>query len=756
MNNHLTTTWGDDSQRIREKDFDPNAVATRESLFALGNGFLGVRGDFEEGYPATVTGSIPGTYLNGFYLRRPIEYGESAPGFPRQGDYMPSILNARALDIVINGQALNDGKIVHHQRVLDMEQGHSRRETHWRMPSGAKLAIIVQSLIPMEHDALLAQHIELKALNQSIDIQCSAWLKPTPRSRHNDDDPRLSNEADNGLQWLRQWRTANFLAAQQGTGDKNISCLSSIHWPHGLASKPIACEEGIGQRIEHRLLPGRSVVIHRYSLYGDDPTAMATQLAAVEQQGFSETLRRQTLRWRNYWAENSITIDSQPALEQGLRFNQFHLRQSCRRDGHGSIAAKGLSGPGYDGHYFWDAEIYALPFFLFSEPALAKAMLRYRISKLDEARQRAREMSHPRGALYPWRTIGGGESSAYFPAGAAQYHINADIAYALWLYSQMSGDTHLIMNEAAPMLFETARIWLDLGHFNPQREGQFTIHEVTGPDEYTALVDNNYYTNLLAAHHLQLATDIAGQLLQEQPQRWLELSCELNLGQDEISQWRKAAEQMYLPQDQARDLSLQDDAFMQRPTWDKQRFPWDETPLLLKHHPMVLYRHQILKQADVLMAHYLLPRHSSHQRKANDYHYYEPLTTHDSSLSPLVHSVLAAWLGHHDQALDYFHMAVRTDLDDLHDNTHHGVHIASMAGSLACIHKGFAGIDMDDDELCINPILPSGWTAYRFHLHFRGRLLDITVNQQCRVDLLRGQPLTIKLKGETLKLEKSG
>ena len=376
-------------------------------------------------------------------------------------------------------------------------------------------------------------------------------------------------------------------------------------------------------------------------------------------------------------------------------------------------------------------------------------------------------------------------------------------------YARDSGDEDFVLDEAAEMLLETARIWLDLGHFNPLLDNQFTIHEVTGPDEYTAMVDNNYYTNLLAARHLAYAAHIAARLAQHRPQRWQELAAALELDDAEVARWRRAAARMYLPHDAQRDLSWQDDRFAQRPPWDYRRHPADETPMLLKHHPLVLYRHQILKQADVLMAHYLCPEHSSRQRKYNDFRFYEPLTTHDSSLSPCVHSIIAAWCGAEDKALAYLHMAVRSDLDDLHGNSNHGLHIASMAGSLACLFHGFAGLhcrhrdpaagelaagDLTDDDLAngnlgtagpghhspvnadtadshpsagnaatpagveLAPRLPPEWPAYTLRFSHHGSLLELHVQRAAngaidtRVSLLDGPPVPVRVHGKPYTL----
>lgn len=793
-----TRSFGADPWYLHEDRFDTRASTTRESLFALGNGLLGIRGDFEEGYPQGVA-SITGTYWNGLYVRRPIHYGESAPGFPQQADFMPAVLDGRRLQLTVNGQALNSGQISKHQRWLQFGPGHSRRHTEWKLADGSALAVTVESWVSQSEAGLLAQRMQLRALNGPLQIQLHALLCPSQLDLAHGDDPRISAGAQDQLHWHGAWQDAEaglFGASQRAvnadlsavvalslypvaTGQLGESASHRGEWQHEAAEQLV----GLGQDLQ--LATGQAVILERLVLYRADVPGQTPQdqiraqlrqhILSLRAEGYERLQRAHRAQWAEFWQHSDFALPDQPALEQGLRFNLFQLRQSCVRPEANqansaasaastlaaNIGAKGLSGPGYDGHYFWDSEIYVLPLFSLVEPDRARALLRYRISKLDRARQRAREMSHPRGALFPWRTISGDECSAFFPAGTAQYHINADIAYALWRYARDRGDWDFVRREAAETLLETARIWLDLGHFNPAQGGQFTIHEVTGPDEYSAMVDNNFYTNALAARHLQFAADTATWLAESEPQHWSELVQRLGLSIDEVARWRQAAERIYLPSDPQRDLSWQDDRFAQRPPWDYQRHPADERPMLLKHHPLVLYRHQILKQADVLMAHFLCPEHSSLQRKANDYAYYEPLTTHDSSLSPCVHSIIASWIGQPQAALDYLWQTVRSDLDDLHHNSSHGLHIAAMAGSLACLYQGFAGLQLLHgthpvaqtpfnvggamDCLRLSPTLPPGWSGYRLRFHQGEALFELEVRPsaesqpECQLRLLTGQ-----------------
>ena len=457
-----------------------------------------------------------------------------------------------------------------------------------------------------------------------------------------------------------------------------------------------------------------------------------------------------------FWASADIELEGDDALQQSLRYGAFQLLQSTGREGMTSIAAKGLTGPGYEGHLFWDAEVYVLPFFLHTQPEVARSMLQHRIRGLDAARRRARELSH-RGALYPWRTIDGDEASAYFPAGTAQIHINADIAYALERYLEATGDDTLLWQGGAAMLFETARFWLSRGAFTPRRGGRFCLHAVTGPDEYTALVDNNLYTNLMARGHLRFAARTAEALERAAPGRFAELAGELELDADEVARWRQAAERMELPYDRELGVHPQDDGFLDKEPWWPETIPPEKRPLLLHYHPLDIYRRQVLKQADVVLAMVLREEHFGRAEARRNFAYYEPLTTHDSSLSPCMHGILAARLGQVDKAYDYFGRTARMDLDDVNRNVKDGVHTAAMGGTYLAVLAGFAGMRVAEEGLAFVPRLPPAWRRLRFRVAFRGRTLEVTIEpERTHYRLLAGEAMTVRHRLEAIELGSGG
>ncbi len=470
----------------------------------------------------------------------------------------------------------------------------------------------------------------------------------------------------------------------------------------------------------------------------------AEALAAARDAGFDALAAEQKRFLDDFWAEADIVLDGDPALQQGIRFNLFHLLQSVGRDGKTNIAAKGLTGEGYEGHYFWDTEIYIFPVFLYTRPEIARKLLEFRYALLPHARARARQMGHASGALYPWRTIAGEECSAYFPAGSAQYHINADIAYAIKLYDEVSGDPTFLREAGAEIVMDTARIWLGLGRFVDRLGGRFGIYEVTGPDEYTACVNNNYYTNAMAQMHLAFAADVAERLRRDHPADFARIVAAIGLGPDEPAAWRAAAEAMYLPVDEVLGIHPQDDSFLEKPAWDIAQTPAENFPLLLHYHPLVIYRHRVLKQADVVLALLLLGDRFTLEEKKRDYDYYEPLTTHDSSLSSCIYSILASEIGYHDQAYAFFMETARMDLDNKHGNTPYGAHLAAMAGAWLSLVYGFAGLRAFNGTLRFAPYLPGHWSHYRFMVRAQGRQLEINVDGSGVTYRLRsGEALTV-------------
>ena len=458
------------------------------------------------------------------------------------------------------------------------------------------------------------------------------------------------------------------------------------------------------------------------------------------------------------WNQADVVIEGDDALLQGMRFNRFHILQSASRDGKNGMGAKGLSGEGYEGHYFWDTEMYVMPALIYTNADLAKSLLGYRYRTLDEARDRARVLGHEKGALYPWRTINGQEASTYFPLGTAQYHINADIAYAFKLYLDVTGDMEFLKDQAAEVLVETARVWADVGCFAESRGGKYCICAVTGPDEYNAIVDNNFYTNLMARENIRDAGWALDTLRAMDEAAWEALVAKLGVKEEERALWNRIVENMYFPYDEGRKVYPLDDGFMMRKPWDESKIPPEKRHLLYEnYHPLFIFRQRMSKQADAILGMVLHSNYFTEEELRRNYDFYQEVTLHHSSLSTCIFGILACRIGYEEEAYTYFAQSARMDLDDYHDNFYAGIHAANMAGTWQAVVFGFAGLRVNRGFLELHPILPEKMKGYEFRFMYRGRLLHVRTGREgTRVTLLSGDGVVLWLGDTRHQLLKEG
>jgi len=517
--------------------------------------------------------------------------------------------------------------------------------------------------------------------------------------------------------------------------------------------------------------PGSTIRLTKYMVYHTSKTATANEvgrraewtLDRVMRQGFSQLLREQEQYLDAFWRRSDVQVSnvrtertrlSTVEVQQAIRVNLFHILQASARAEDNGVAAKGLTGQAYEGHYFWDTEIYLLPFLIYTSPQIAKNLLRLRYGMLDRARLRARELSQ-KGALFPWRTISGEEASAYYEAGTAQYHINADIMYGLRKYVNATGDEEFLWEYGAEMLVETARLWQDLGSFSPRKEGKFCINGVTGPDEYKTVVNNNTYTNLMARENLRYAVETVEALQFKKPEAFQALIQKTGLKLSEVEEWKRAAENMYIPFDAG--IYPQDDSFLDREPWDFKNTPAEKYPLLLFYHPLNIYRHQVIKQADVILAMFLLGHEFSLEEKKRNFEFYDPLTTGDSSLSSCIEAIVALEVGEVDKAVEYMRAALLMDLADVGGNVKDGCHIASMGGTWMALAYGFGGLRDYDGSLCFRPQRPpEDRASLRFPITYRGQVLDVEISPESTTYSLReGEGMVIRHEGEVISLDRA-
>jgi trehalose/maltose hydrolase-like predicted phosphorylase len=766
-NNIVNNPWS-----IIEKTFTIENNYVNETLFSTGNGCIGMRGNFEEGYSGPKGTGLEGIYINGFYESEVIKYGEVAYGYAEKSQSMLNVTNSKIIKLYINDEEFDmlKGEVLDYERRLDFKEGILKRNLIWKSPSGKEVKIYIERLVSLKHKHLAAIHYEVTPLNFNGKLKLISSLDGNVTNLTTENDPRVGSGFQGRVLSIEEKRLDDtFGAIVQKTENTRfaVACAAdhALEVPQGYSIENLEEELKISSVFFINAELNNTIKLDKYIAYTTSRDYEEEEILinaykevkAAKKAGF-EFLKKEQIDFLNdFWYRTDIEIKGDDLLQQGIRFNMFHLLQSVGRDGKTNIAAKGLTGEGYEGHYFWDTEIFMLPFFLYNNPEISRKLLEYRYSTLPKARERARIMSHKRGALYPWRTIDGEECSAYFPAGTAQYHIDADIAFAIKRYMEATEDKEFLIKYGAEVLFETARLWADLGEFIQSKGNKFCINEVTGPDEYTALVNNNCYTNLMARENLEYAHRTALWMKKNAEEDYKTLIDKIELEETELAVWKKAADNMYIPYNEELKIYPQDDSFLDRTPWDFENTPKESHPLLIHYHPLVIYRHQVCKQADLVLAQFLLSNKFDKEQKRRDYDFYEKVTTHDSSLSTCIFSIVASEVGYYDKAYEYFIDTAAMDLTNSHGNTKDGIHAANMAGAWMCLVNGFAGMRAFEDTLSFNPYLPEHWEEYSFKVTYRGRLIEVRVSKEGTIyRLLEGEELVIVQEGIEKLIIKNG
>jgi alpha,alpha-trehalose phosphorylase len=740
---------------LTEVGLDHSTLGVHESVFALANGHIGMRGSLEEGEPVVV----PGTYLNGFFEERPLPYAEAGYGFPEQGQTVVNVTDGKLIRLLVRDSPLdlNYGEIIDHRRTLDLRAGVLRRSTEWRSPGGRTIRVTSTRLVSLTRRSIAAIEYQVEVTDDLGDLYVavqSDLLANESGATTETDDPRAAAA-------LRRPLQAEMAVAKGKRGvlvhrTKQSRLRLAAGMDH-IVETPDSCTEEIEANgdlarytLAARLPQGSSLRLWKFLAYGwssrRSDAAVRDQvegaLATAKLAGWDRLLREQRELLDQHWEEADVEVDGDDELQQAVRVGMFHVLQAGLRGERQPIPAKGLTGPGYDGHTFWDTETYVLPVLTYTAPSAARDALRWRHSTLERARERAHELGM-RGAAFPWRTIRGEECSGYWPAGTAAFHINADIADAVVRYYNATLDDEFDRDFGAELLIETARLWASLGHFDP--EHGFRIDGVTGPDEYTAVVDNNVYTNLMAQRNLREACAA----VKRQP----DVAGRLDVTSEEVDEWGRAAALMAVPYDTQRGVHMQSDGFTHHEEWDFVNTPKEHYPLLLHYPYFEIYRKQVVKQADLVMALHLRGDAFTLEEKIRDFAYYEPRTTRDSSLSATQQAVVAAETGHLDLAFDYWAEAALTDLQNLHHNSGHGLHIASLAGGWTVAVAGFGGMRDHDGQLTFAPRLPQRLNRLKFRVLYRGACLSVAVTRNHAVyQLSEGDTLDIRHHGRQVTI----
>jgi alpha,alpha-trehalose phosphorylase len=738
---------------VRETGLDLSVLAQSESIFALSNGHIGLRANLEEGEPH----GLPGTYLNSFYETRPLPYPEGGYGYPEDGQAVVNVTNGKIIRLLVDDEPFDVryGELRNHERILDFRAGVLRREAEWLSPAGQAIRVHSTRLVSLVHRSVAAILYEVEPLAEATRFVVQSELvanEPLPEAMEK--DPRAG--AGVGAALESEFFSHNehrVVLAHRTAASELLMAAGMDHVIDAEADAAITTEStpDLGRvTIATEVEPGGCLRLVKLLAYGWSsqrslPSVrdqVEAALASAMRSGWDGLAKGQREYLDEFWEGADVEVSGDAELQQAVRFALFHTLQSGARAEQRAIPAKGLTGSGYDGHTFWDTEAFVLPVMTYTAPHAARDALRWRHATLDLARARA-EVLGLDGASFPWRTIRGQECSGYWPAGTAGFHINSGVAAAVIRYVNATGDLEFERDYGLELLVETARLWRSLGHHD--MHGAFRIDGVTGPDEYSAIADNNVYTNLMAQRNLRGAAAA----VERNPDRARELGIDL----EEAASWRDAAEAMLVPYDDELGVHPQAEEFTEHDVWDFAATAEEQYPLMLHFPYFDLYRKQVVKQADLVMALFARGDAFTTEEKARNFAYYEPLTVRDSSLSACIQAVVAAEVGHLDLAFDYFAEAALLDLGDIHHNTRDGVHLASLAGAWLAAVCGFGGMRDHDGSLSFTPRLPRALDRLCFRVSFAGRRLQVEVgHREVSYRLLEGESLELTHHGEAITI----
>jgi alpha,alpha-trehalose phosphorylase len=740
---------------LRETRLDLDRLAHSESVFALANGHLGLRGNLDEGEPF----GAPGTYLNSVFERRPMPYAEVGFGYPESGQTVINVTNGKLFRLLVDDEPFDVryGTVHAHERTLDLRAGTLTREVDWTSPAGQQIRLRTTRLVSFTQRAVAAIEYEVEAVGHEARVVVQSELvaneaEPPPDS----DDPRVAAALDAPLcsELDVVDGTAIALVHRVEESELHVAAAMShlVEGPDDLERHHSTDPDTGRFTVTTRLAPGECLRIVKFLGYGW--SSVRSKNALRDQVTGAITAARHT-RWEglvleqrshldDFWAHADVEVDGDPEVQHAVRFALFHVLQAGARAEDRPIAAKGLTGNGYDGHSFWDTEIFVLPVLILTAPEAAASALRWRHSILPIARERAATLGLE-GAAFPWRTIDGAECSGYWPAGTAAFHVNAAIADAVLRYIDATEDEAFEREFGVELLVETARLWRSLGHHDDQ--GEFRIDGVTGPDEYSALADNNVYTNLMAQRNLRGAIDAVAR----QP----DVADALGVEPAEVGRWEEAADRMRVPFDERLGVHPQADGFTDHEEWDFEATTPDQYPLMSAYPYLDLYRKQVVKQADLVLAMQLCPDAFTDEQIARNFEYYESRTVRDSSLSAGTQAVMAAATGHVELAYDYLAEAALLDLQDRHANTANGLHLAALAASWTALVQGLGGLRTGGGRLHFAPRLPDDLSSLGVNLRYRGRHVHVTIDHATATYELRdGSALDVEHFGEAFVLDR--
>lgn len=723
-----------DEWNIIEQEFDHDKNEISESIFSLGNGYMGQRANFEEEYSGA---SLQGNYIAGVYYPDKTRVGWWKNGYP---EYFAKVLNSTnwiGINIKINDISLDLAKckVKKFERILNMKEGYLQRSFVAVLSNGNQVSVIAKRFISMTRGEIGAIKYSIKPLNFNGKLEITPYLDGDVVNSDSNYDEKFWDETAKEVKPYE-----GFIMLKTKKLDFHICTYMSYELTkNGEILKPnVTLEQGEKYVSNTALIhcnENDEVIIFKYvantsSRYYEVPDLIQTTkdiLRKAEKDGFDILLEEQSLSWKEKWKGSDIVIEGDVSAQQGIRFNIFQLNQTYTGDDHRlNIGPKGFTGEKYGGSTYWDTEAYCIPFYLStSEEKVSKTLLLYRYNHLDKAIENAEKLGFTNGAaLYPMVTMNGEECHNEWEITFEEIHRNGAIAYAIYNYINYTGDKSCLSEFSFEVLAALSRFWAQRATFS-KHKNKYVILGVTGPNEYENNINNNWYTNKIASWTLKYTLEVINYLSENAPKRFSELKEKINFKEDEIVTWTNIIQNMYSPTDEKLGIFLQQDGYMDKEQILVKDLDKKHLPLNQKWSWDRILRSCFIKQADVLQGIYLFEDEYDNDTIKRNYDFYEPRTVHESSLSPCIHTILAAKIGNYDKAYEMYLRTSRLDLDNYNNDTNDGCHTTSMAGTWMAVVHGFGGLRVIDNKLILNPFIPEHWCSCAFKIMFRGALLNI-------------------------------
>lgn len=738
-----------DETKIIEKGFDKKDILHIESMFSLGNGYIGLRGTYDESDEAI--GMCDGMYINSVFATEPYNHIHAFPGYAKRDAFTVNLADWRIFDLYIDGEkaCFSNGNIKEHHRELDMMNGWIERKFIFETASGKKAEVQSCRIVNMDTVNTAQIRYKVKSLNFNGEIVLKSLIVKTTKLNGEYRCSLVSEkDKDNVYSFVEQVDT---------TGCKVASAFMHSVYANNKRVIEKNYENTYCYEIKSTLRNNDTLTVEKYAAFSSDLDGVEdiekkarNDVSRNCAKGFEQLKRKQAEKWQEHWEVGDIVIEGNPADQQAVRFCLFHLRQQLPTINQCSIGATGLTGPGYSGKVYWDTEMYMMPYFNFTEPKKQKELLMYRYKYLDKARDRAKEFGTV-GAMYPWCGIDGEETSVIFEASTAEYHLGSDIAFAIWRYCDSTGDMNFLYDFGAEIVFETAKFISHRGQFIDTRGGRFCINTVCGPDEYACGVSNNMYTNMMVQYHLRYALSIVDDMKENSPEKYHILAEKVGITEEELTLWENAANRMYYKYNEELGIHEQDDSFIYKDPVDMDLCP-KNVDLRFMYHPLDLWRKQVSKQADIILLNFIQGDKFTYEEKMRDYEYYEPKCNHGSSLSTGIHTIMAAEL-EKPEAYEFFRCSAYMDIKDFKHNTANGLHMACLGSVWMSVVNGFLGMRHYNNGLLFNPHIPSAWDSYECRIIYKNSRINVKVEKQkTTFTLISGNRFTFNIDGKEIML----